>query len=135
MSNKAKYMQNRRLQRRQECIKILGGKCVECSTEENLQFDHIKAETKSFTISGWMLDRPWVIILEELDKCQLLCHSCHRKKTIANKETGGGHNKNHDPHLHGSPRTYEELKCRCNLCKKAKSLYRKKELTYSGLAL
>ena len=64
----------------------LGGKCVSCGTTENLEFDHIDPNTKRFNVSKVIPDTPPETPLtqnvwEEVDKCQLLCKSCHRKKT------------------------------------------------------
>lgn len=46
-----KYMLARYHKRRAEAIRKLGGKCVKCGSEENLEIDHIDPTTKSFEIS------------------------------------------------------------------------------------
>lgn len=58
----------------------LGGKCVGCGVTENLQFDHIDRTQKSFSISE-NRDKSYDVLLEEAEKCQLLCKDCHRIKT------------------------------------------------------
>ena len=68
------------LKRRGEAIKFLGGKCVICMSEDNLEFDHIDPEQKSFYV-GVVLTHSWTKIEPELKKCQLLCHDCHRTKS------------------------------------------------------
>ena len=81
--NKEKMREERRehhKEKRAHCIEYLGGKCVVCGTTHNLQFDHIKRETKKYTI-GRRIHQPFTIIKEELDKCQLLCYDCHKIKT------------------------------------------------------
>ena len=51
-----------------------------CGTTHNLQFDHIKREGKKYTITE-KLSIKFDNLKEELDKCQLLCASCHLDKT------------------------------------------------------
>ena len=67
-------------------IEHLGGKCVGCGTTEKLQFDHIDRTKKSFTIGkcmGYTLEK----LIDEANKCRLLCESCHRVKTTINADT------------------------------------------------
>lgn len=61
-------------------VSILGGKCVKCGCLDNLQFDHIDSNTKTFSI-GKILSYSIAKQEEEIKKCQLLCQSCHSKKT------------------------------------------------------
>jgi len=74
------HMREQRKEKRAHCIEYLGGKCVKCGTTHNLQFDHIKRDTKKYTIAG-RVRRNFTILKEELDKCQLLCVDCHKIKT------------------------------------------------------
>ncbi len=79
------YMKARWGERRAKAIAYLGGKCVRCGTADLLEFDHIDPETKEASIakaSSWSEYRFYL----ELDKCQLLCKDCHKKKTIENGE-------------------------------------------------
>ena len=81
--NKEKIREERREhhnERRGHCIEYLGGKCVECGTTHNLQFDHIKREGKKYEITR-KLTYKFDNLKEELDKCQLLCAPCHLQKT------------------------------------------------------
>lgn len=78
-----KYMKDRYYSLKREVISYLGGKCVKCGSEENLEFDHINPEEKEYNIAN-MCSINKKDLYNELDKCQLLCHSCHREKT--NKE-------------------------------------------------
>ncbi len=76
----------RRQERRKFLIEHLGGKCVGCGAIENLQFDHIDRKQKSFTIGkcwGYTLEK----LIEEAEKCQLLCKECHQYKTTINHDT------------------------------------------------
>lgn len=94
--------------RKQHLIDLLGGSCVECGATENLEFDHIDRLQKSFVItSKWTmaLDK----LLAELEKCQLLCHDCHEKKTRS--EIGSAQ--------HGTISMYRHHRCRCEPCRMA----------------
>lgn len=56
------------------------GPCVKCSSWNRLELDHINPEDKvSHAIWSWSEKRR----LEEIAKCQVLCHECHLQKTIA----------------------------------------------------
>lgn len=64
---------------RQERIDYLGGQCVKCGSVEKLEFDHIDPSLKEFDISAvcYSIEN----IIDELNKCQLLCEDCHLEKT------------------------------------------------------
>ncbi len=58
--------------------------CVKCGESDIrvLEFDHIDPATKSFSIArGITYGKHWEIILKEIDKCQILCSNCHKKRT------------------------------------------------------
>lgn len=44
------YMKRYRDQRRADAIELLGGRCVDCGSTEDLEFDHIDRSEKRFTI-------------------------------------------------------------------------------------
>lgn len=71
--------------RRNKLIQQLGGKCVMCGSTENLEFDHINSKEKTFSV-GSRIQNNNSEFSAELDKCQLLCHSCHRKKSKDSKD-------------------------------------------------
>ena len=75
---------NLRDERRKLLREKLGGKCVGynkvCGSTKKLEFDHIEPENKSFSI-GQCLSKPLDLLLEESEKCQLLCYKCHYEKT------------------------------------------------------
>jgi hypothetical protein len=105
-------------QRRQKMIKYLGNKCVFCNCKEHLQFDHIDHTTKSFDISSkWSTH--WTTLVKELNKCQLLCKECHKKKTLQEGSLSKGW-ANQPRQKHGTVWSYAKYKCRCDLCKAAK---------------
>ncbi len=68
--------------RRAEYIRLLGGECVICGSKENLEFDHTIPDTKEFSI-GKLMNYARAKVLAELDKCRLLCTTCHKKRTRA----------------------------------------------------
>ena len=72
-----KIARESRLKRKAIMIEMLGGKCVDCGTTENLQFDHIDPSKKSFNIACVLSER----MLAELEKCELRCGDCHLEKT------------------------------------------------------
>lgn len=55
--------------------------CIKCG-ETNpilLEFDHLR--DKKYNVSHMIKDYSWSSILKEIDKCQVLCVTCHRLKT------------------------------------------------------
>lgn len=111
------YMARRRGARRAKLLELRNNECEKCGSIEELQFDHIDPATKKFNLSGCYLDKKWETILEELDKCQLLCVECHYTKSVTQDwervvDHGGG--------LTG------KRNCRCELCAPLKDAYNKK---------
>lgn len=70
----------KRLKRKQFALELLGNKCKLCNATENLEFDHIKPETKEYNITD-ILTNTFTVFVDELYKCQLLCKDCHISKT------------------------------------------------------
>ena len=112
------YMKERYKKRKEFALAYLGGKCARCGTTENLEFDHIDRKDKEATIGDAML---WAKtrLIKELDKCQLLCKSCHNEKTLKDL------NKSSAKNSHGTISSYRY--CKCQLCRAAKSKYTKKK--------
>ena len=69
-------------------IKVERG-CCKCGFNSHsaaLQFDHINQADKSFNI-GWAVDhRSMQKLLEEVDKCRVLCANCHAISTQENDQ-------------------------------------------------
>ena len=64
-------------------INYLGGKCQRCGLVYNrnfaiFDFHHRDGQDKDYNISGRWQATGWDEIKSELDKCELLCSSCHR---------------------------------------------------------
>jgi hypothetical protein len=55
--------------------------CVDCGESDPLvlEFDHLGDE--SFNIAKGLRDRSWVALMEEMDKCDVVCANCHRRRT------------------------------------------------------
>lgn len=92
--------------RRLEAFDYIGYRhCNWCGSTENLEIDHIDPSQKSFNLSMRLsARRPEV--QAELDKCQVLCRSCHEEKTAA--ENSG--------FTHGTIYAWMNKKCRCEIC-------------------
>ena len=110
------YTKQKRERTKAVLIDALGGCCIECNGVKSLQFDHIFPETKLFEISQ-RLHYSIVSILDELQKCQLLCEDCHRVKTFDDMQyiLGG---------THGVASTYTNRGCRCADCRRAWAAYK-----------
>lgn len=83
----------RKLKKR--CITYKGGSCIICGYSRSinaLQFHHRNPDQKDFQISSSKTTR-WEVVVNELDKCDLVCSNCH-----------------HEIHEAESQKTYDELK-------------------------
>ena len=85
--------------------------CVKCGSGAFLELDHIDPTQKvSHKIWSWSKVRREA----ELAKCQVLCRKCHKDKSCEQR----GYKREVS---HGTLSGYDHWKCRCGLCKKAKS--------------
>jgi hypothetical protein len=96
--------QNAWLKRRRQEWLATQGACVRCGSWKKLEVDHIDPEQK-------VSHRIWSLSekrrLAELEKCQVLCHGCHLKKTAADRAAKV---------LHATLTMYRNG-CRCRACK------------------
>lgn len=99
--------------RRQKIIDYLGGSCVECGSTDDLHFDHVDPESKSFSLSRNLTLES---ILTEVNKCQILCRAHHEAKTA--RENSG--------FTHGTVYGWMKKKCPCGDCQVAKWLWHDK---------
>ena len=83
-ADRAEYMRmavkRRRKKLREMAREYKGNKCIICGYNKcprALSFHHIDPKKKDFTLSDRGLTRSWAKILEEIDKCVLLCANCH----------------------------------------------------------
>jgi hypothetical protein len=72
----------RRQQFKIRAVAYKGGKCVDCGYDEPypevFDFHHIDPTTKEFAV--FKIIKSWKKTVVELDKCELLCANCHRKR-------------------------------------------------------
>lgn len=94
----AEYKAKLRKAWRQEVLELLGGKCINCNSVENLHVDHINQNEKLFCISKAPSKKA---LMEEIKKCQILCSTCHRLKS--NREISG-------ENCHAAKLTHEDVK-------------------------
>jgi hypothetical protein len=94
IANKRSYIERTRRRKRQEranrahlIVQYLESHpCVDCGETDPLvlEFDHRGG--KEFTIGREFTSRPWEDVLAEIDKCDVRCANCHRRRTA---ERGG----------------------------------------------
>ena len=55
--------------------------CVDCGETDPivLEFDHLA--DKKFGIAAGLRTRNWQDVLNEIDKCEVVCANCHRRRT------------------------------------------------------
>jgi hypothetical protein len=55
--------------------------CVDCGEADPvvLEFDHLR--DKRFEVTNQFASRNWQEILDEIDKCEVVCANCHRRRT------------------------------------------------------
>ena len=67
--------------RKRKLVELSGGKCKVCGynkTLKALEFHHRDPVKKKFALNGENLRRySWKTLLEELEKCDLVCSNCH----------------------------------------------------------
>lgn len=101
------------------CFSILGDSCVICKSTVSLEIDHIDRNTKSFVVTTFWAKKPIQDIELELSKCQVLCSSCHKAKSIIELRASGLK----QGRTHGTGYVYMKLKCQCGICLIAKQNY------------
>lgn len=78
------------VKRKLEFIELKGGKCEICGYDKNisaLEFHHIDSSTKKFNLDARALaNTKYEKILEELDKCKLVCSNCHKELHYENHD-------------------------------------------------
>ena len=63
-------------------VEYKGGKCERCGYSQRigaLEFHHLDSSKKDFNISQRGYTRGWKQVVEELEKCAMLCANCHRE--------------------------------------------------------
>jgi hypothetical protein len=59
--------------------------CVDCGETDPvvLEFDHVA--DKEFEVARNFAERSWQSILDEIEKCEVVCANCHRRRTAARR--------------------------------------------------
>lgn len=74
---------NRGIKRKLKLVESKGGCCEICGYNKNitaLTFHHINPADKLFNLElRGIANNNWQKVLDELKKCQLLCHNCHHE--------------------------------------------------------
>lgn len=92
--------------RKKVCIQRLGGKCNRCGSIDRLEFDHVQKD-KKFKAVTELLTGTIVLLLKEINKCQLLCYQCHKEKSKVDNSK----------YQHGTLTMYKNHRCRCESCR------------------
>ena len=81
--NDYKKQQERAWSRKLELVLMKGGKCSNCGYNKNLaalEFHHVEPDKKSFQLDARHLSNTSMNkIINEVEKCVLLCSNCHRE--------------------------------------------------------
>lgn len=67
-------------------------KCIDCGEKDPvvLDFDHINPENKFKPVSKMMSGHcSWNSLLIEINKCEIRCANCHRRKTYIQQNSFG----------------------------------------------
>lgn len=70
----------RRRRVKEDLLAIFGGKCIICGYDKYhgaLQFHHLDPSSKEFGLSVKGLTKKFSAMLEEANKCILVCGNCH----------------------------------------------------------
>lgn len=68
--------------RRMYAIQFLGARCNICGSTSDLEIDHVDPRLKTIEVSRPCSRQKF---FDELEKCQLLCYSCHKEKSDEEK--------------------------------------------------
>lgn len=93
-------------QRREECLDWLreykeSNPCTDCGEHFHfaaMEFDHVRGEKYTNIARMKMMSRSR--ILEEIEKCELVCANCHRVRTYNRNPRGGVKNPRGTAHYH-----------------------------------
>ncbi len=78
------------MRRRNEWIKD-HGPCAHCGSHKELEVDHRNAATKKLPVTAlWSLSPSNPKRVKELAKCWVLCKTCHKRKTLEDREYARG---------------------------------------------
>jgi len=91
LANKPDYIRRaiaqvraRREENRHQVLRYLASHpCVDCGIENPvvLEFDHRDPRDKLTEVGRLMVNKPWPRVRAEIEKCDVRCVNCHRRKT------------------------------------------------------
>jgi hypothetical protein len=55
--------------------------CVDCGETDPVVLEFDRLRDKEFSIGKGIRDRAWQSVLAEMDKCDVVCANCHRRRT------------------------------------------------------
>jgi len=89
LANRERYIAQARAQKQRLALKRTSylieyfetHPCIDCGEGDPvvLEFDHLR--DKVFNIGGELSDQSWESILAEIEKCDVVCANCHRRRT------------------------------------------------------
>lgn len=77
-----KYVKEWRSRTVKRLKEAFGSKCGICSYNKclrALEFHHLDPNKKDFSIGSWRIVSKWSRLVEEVEKCVLVCSNCHRE--------------------------------------------------------
>lgn len=86
--DKARGRRNSRQRAYDRLAAMKTGPCVDCKVSYPhyvMDYDHVRGE-KTKNLAKMVGRTSWDKILEEIDKCELVCSNCHRIRTHIRKE-------------------------------------------------
>lgn len=120
IKNKRKYQNSWMAKRRKKWISD-NGPCNKCGSRNQLEIHHYDPKQKiNHRVWSWSEKRR----LAELEKCVVLCNSCHTKITSA---------QNSVEITHGTHVGYAWHNCRCDKCREAHKLYMRQYKSRRGI--
>ena len=91
LANKADYVRRavaqingRRVMNRIEILRYLSAHpCVDCGEADLvvLEFDHLDPKDKIKPVGRLAMTKRWATVRREIDKCEVRCVNCHRRRT------------------------------------------------------
>ena len=95
LANKQRYIDQARVQKqrlvRERMVYLLeyfaAHPCIDCGETDPvvLEFDHLR--DKCFDVSKGLSNRKWESVLAEIEKCEVVCANCHRRRTYGRRGT------------------------------------------------
>jgi hypothetical protein len=76
-----------------QAVEVKGGACLDCGYKTDLrglQFDHRPGTTHCGKSFATLFLAAWAVIKREIDKCDLVCGTCHAIRTATRREVSYG---------------------------------------------